>query len=179
MGYNSNYFNDLLISGYNKMIKVLMNKSKKVQRRLMDQIRLDYYFEDCLQEAKQELKRIDYKHFKGAKFYSGGDTASILDHYFAIDDVLEDCKNDYFIGIDWTLNRSNLIHKIAKHKKFSSVYKILQIDIVVVVYIINEECITPKKEGKFVFNTLKYIAKEVHKPNFQGGITVDAKDMIV
>ena len=178
MGYNGSYLEDLLTEGNNKMIKSLMNKSKEVKRRLMNQERLDYYFEDHLEEAKHELKRIDNKHFRGASKHSKGDTASILDHYFAVDDVLEDVVNNIFIGIDWALDRSTLIKKITKHNKFSGIYTILGIDKVVVCYVINEDCITPNKEAKFIFNTLKYIVKEVYKPSFQGGLTINAKDMI-
>lgn len=179
MGYNGDYLESLIKNGNKVMIKKLIAKGTKIDYELLNAEAI-HDMRDEIDSAILKLKSIKYKHFKAAKWHAvETDYESKMDHYLAIDNILKDNIKDEYIGIDWTVKPGqHLLDKIDKHKWMKPCHNEMYLDKTVVVYVYNADTIPENKTAKFVFRALKCIAKEVNKKDFQGGMTIDAKEIM-
>ena len=180
MGYNGVYLEDLLNKGNITMIKRLIEKGSKVKRRFLNPAEINN-LRERIDEALNYLKEIDPIRYRTAKKYQKGyDREEMLDLYFAIDNIIHDFENDLLIGVDWTTNKNtyDLLKKIDNHKKLDHCHWLLNLDVSVVVLVINEDAIPKDKTAKFVAKVLHRICKEINKKDFQGGITIDARELM-
>lgn len=180
MSYNGKYLEDLIKEGNKIMIKKLINKSKEVRRKLLNDNEI-HQLKDEVEDALVHLHKINPYRYKSAqKHMTLPSTKNKLDLFLAIDDILVDNKNNIWVGIDWTTNKNltDLSKKINNHKDLNECHWFVGLDKSIVVLVLNEDTIPENKASKFVYRALKLIVKEVKKPTFQGGMTIDAKELM-
>lgn len=182
MGYHGTYIEDLINMANETMINKLIEKGSEVKRKLLTLSHI-HQISDDIKDALSYLKKSDPIRYKRASKYLKGDCPKDkLDLFLAIDDILliKKDEDDLWVGIDWTtdLDSDTLLKKINNHKKLKHCHYLVGLDYSIVVLLTNVDAIPKGKEAKFLFRALKAIAQKVKEPNFQGGMTIDAKAIL-
>lgn len=180
MGYNGDYLEELIKEGNATMISKIISKGTQVDRKLLNDGEV-HQLGESVDEALVHLKKINRFRYRAAeRNMTMPTTKAKLDLFLAIDDILINNKTDQWIGIDWTTNKNSqdLFKKINNHKDLKECHWVVGLDKTIVVLVINEGAIPDGKEAKFVYRALKAINKEVNKKDFQGGMTIDAREIL-
>lgn len=173
-------FEKIIVKGNKKMIAILTKQNKQIKRKLMTQKEIISY-SSLIEDSIKEVKLHYFARWKQASNYvEEGNYLSMLDHYLAIDNILE-INEEVWVGIDWTLNnnRFDLLKKLEVHKKLRPAYKKLGLNKSIVVLINNSILINEDNAPKLLFKILKLIEQKISSVDFKGGISVDIKKLLL
>lgn len=161
------------------MVKQLINKSKEVKFALLSSAEINNMYKD-IDNALSLLWSLDKQHYLSAERYADmSNRESILDHFLGIDCILSDNRNRQLIGIDWTCKPGmSLIDKIEKHRQLLPCHNLVFLKKVAVVYVHNADLIEVSKNASLVYKIFKQVIEKVNHSSFQGGLTIDIKNLI-
>lgn len=172
-------FEQLIKLGNKIMLELLTKQNRFIKRKLLTDREIISYG-SLIEDGVKETKKHNFARWKQASNYvDQGNYLSMLDHYLAIDSILE-LNNETWIGIDWTINNnsSNLLTKLEVHRLLKPSHKKLGLDKSVVVLINNSALITEDNAAPLLFKILKIIEIKVSSFDFKGGISIDIKKLV-